>query len=296
MKNYRPCLALLVLLAALALLTSVRIARAVTFGEPDGNNHPNVGAIMCTWPDDLGGGRWPFSSGTLVYKGRDSQGRWIGVLLTAGHTTENIETDAANGEQYVVTVNFTPDCDRDYDIHVIGIHTLLIERPAGAAAVTGETAWGNFNDWDDVGILVIQVDDPADLPNPAALAPVGFLDQFSKQELQETQFLGVGYGSNLLFPPPETYYLSERKVCTPAFLNLRERTILLQVNGPAGNSGVAWGDSGEPLFWTDPETGEELVVAIARTANAPNFLSIARHYRVDTKLVHDFIQEVIDGL
>ena len=296
MKTYKSWLALLAVLAAVAMITLAQTVRAITFGKPDGNRHPNVGAIMLTWPDDLGGGRWPFSSGTLVYKGQDSQGNWIGVLLTAGHTTEAIETDAENGEQYMITVNFTPDANREHDLQVVGLHTLLIERPEGAAAAMGNTAWGNFNDWDDVGILVIQVDDPADLPNPAALAPVGFLDQFSRQELQDTQFLFVGYGSNLLFPPPETYFLSEREFCTPKFLNLRERTILLQANGPAGNSGVAPGDSGGPLFWTDPETGQEIIVAIGRTANAPNFISIDRHYRVDTTLVHEFIQAVIDGL
>jgi hypothetical protein len=277
----------LAMLAVVAALTSAQTVRAITFGEPDENLHPNVGAIMITWPDDLYDGlRFAYSSGTLVYKGQDSQGKWTGVLLTAGHSTDEIQAGIDSGEitSDQVTVNFSADANSpEHDIRVVGIQTILIARPG-------------YNNWDDVGILILQVDDPSDLPEPAVLAPVGFLDQFSQQELQDTQLTGVGYGCSLMFPPPETYYANQRQICTPKYLNLFERTVLLQVNGPAGNSGVAWGDSGGPLFWKEPGSGSEIIVAIGSSANTPTFTSIARHYRVDTALVHDFIRLVIDEL
>ncbi len=77
----------LAVLAGVAALTSAQIVRAITFGEPDGPAPPNAGGIMITWPD---GFRFAFSSGTLVYRGLDSQGKWTGVLLTAGHSTHQI--------------------------------------------------------------------------------------------------------------------------------------------------------------------------------------------------------------
>jgi hypothetical protein len=38
----------LAVIAVVAALTPAQTVRAITFGEPDGNAHPNVGAIMIT--------------------------------------------------------------------------------------------------------------------------------------------------------------------------------------------------------------------------------------------------------
>jgi hypothetical protein len=126
----------------------------------------------------------------------------------------------------------------------------------------------------------------------AVLAPVGFLDQFRRSELHDGQLVQVGFGCSLLFPPPQTAYENKRQFCTPQHLNLIHTSVFLQVNGRVGNSGVAWGDSGGPLFWKDPQTGAESIVAIGRDANAHTFNSYARDYRVDTQVVHAFIQTV----
>jgi hypothetical protein len=271
-KNKKSWLAVL---AAAEALTFAQTGSAITFGEPDGNLHPNVGAVMITWPDL----RYAYSSGTLVYKSQDGR---TGVLLTAGHSTDAIETGIASGEIQPgqVTVTFNMDANNpDHDLPVVGIRTLLVERPS-------------FSDWDDAGILVIQVEDPADLPEVAVLVPVGFLDQFNQKELHQSQLLEVGYGCTLLFPPPQTAYENKRQSSTPKYLNLVHTAVFLQANGPAGNSGVSWGDSGGPLFWRDPQTGAEFIVAIGRDANTHTFNSYARDYRVDTQVVQDFIRTV----
>jgi hypothetical protein len=53
---------------ALACLTPALIAvtaKAITFGQPDGTRHPNVGALVADWnPDSPGPDQ--FFSGTLV--------------------------------------------------------------------------------------------------------------------------------------------------------------------------------------------------------------------------------------
>ena len=276
----------LMVLAAVATLTTAQTLRGITFGQPDGDLHPNVGAIMITWPDIRG----PFSSGTLVYKSQDGR---TGVFLTAGHSTDVIQAGIDNGEitPDQVTVNFSPEAKSpEQDIRVVGIHTLLVHRH-------------NFCDWDDVGLLVLEVDDPGALPQPAVLAPVGFLDQFSQGELHDSELVAVGYGASLSFPPPrlvENLVTCKRQFSTPKYLNLVARSIMEQTSGAAGNSGIAPGDSGGPLFWKDPQTSAEFIVGIAHGAPGSeqavnNWLCVAYHYRADTQVVHDFIRTVAEA-
>src|SRR5918995_7026216 len=55
----------LALLVAAACAMFVGAAQAITFGEPDGERHPNVGALVTDWnPDSPGPDQ--FCSGTLV--------------------------------------------------------------------------------------------------------------------------------------------------------------------------------------------------------------------------------------
>ena len=52
-------------LAAVATLVATTTASAITFGELDGNRHPNVGALVADWnPDSPGPDQ--FCTGTLV--------------------------------------------------------------------------------------------------------------------------------------------------------------------------------------------------------------------------------------
>ena len=80
MKNNKSWL---VVLAAVATLTSAETGRAITFGEPDNGRHPNVGAVMLVLPD-LPNLPNPaqFLSGTLIAPN---------LFLTAGHGTAYLE-------------------------------------------------------------------------------------------------------------------------------------------------------------------------------------------------------------
>ena len=46
---------LIVLLAVAALLLPATTANAITFGQPDGNLHPNVGALLADWDEESPG-------------------------------------------------------------------------------------------------------------------------------------------------------------------------------------------------------------------------------------------------
>ncbi|HEU4897297.1 MAG TPA: trypsin-like serine protease [Actinomycetota bacterium] len=66
-----------VMLAAIALLTALALAapaRAITYGMPDGNGHPEAGALLA--PQAYSDGTWAACSGTLISPT---------VFLTAAH-------------------------------------------------------------------------------------------------------------------------------------------------------------------------------------------------------------------
>jgi hypothetical protein len=53
------------LLVGMTLALTVGAAQAITFGQPDGNLHPNVGALVADWDPDSPGPD-SFCSGTLI--------------------------------------------------------------------------------------------------------------------------------------------------------------------------------------------------------------------------------------
>jgi hypothetical protein len=274
----------LVALAAVAALTSAQIGRAITFGEADAGLHPNVGAWVVNWPD---GSRYLFGSGTLIYKVTHPDGSATGVFLTAGHITADIQSNIAAGlaQMSYVKINFNSDplSHTDQDIQVVDVFAFFVPR-------------NDIGAWDDVGVAILEAENADDLPEPAELAPVGFLDHFKQSELHESMLVVVGYGATLLRPPAELVYENKRQFSTPKYVNFDGRAVRLQANGPAGNSGWAMDDSGGPLFWKDPQTGAESIGGIDYGVNNVNFNSIACSYRADTRVVHDFVQGVIDGL
>ena len=80
----------LVLVTVLLILLAILVlpAMAITWGEEDGNEHPNVALISRPDPGNEDHQR-PFCSGTLI----DEK-----VLLTAGHCTIFLEDLIAEGE------------------------------------------------------------------------------------------------------------------------------------------------------------------------------------------------------
>jgi hypothetical protein len=274
----------LMVFAVVASLTAAQTVRGITFGQPDGNLHPSVGAWMVNWPD---GTRTLFGSGTLIQKITHRDGSATGIFLTAGHITADIQSAIAEGwaEMDFIKINFNPDPvpHPEQDIRVVEVFSFLVRR-------------SDLSAWDDVGIAVLKVKKAKDLPEPATLAPIGFLDQFKLSELHDSSLVVVGYGATLLGPPAELVYEDKRQFSTPKYQNCTDTVISLQVNGPAGNSGWAMADSGGPLFWKDPQTGAESIVGMNYGANSMNFNSINYSYRTDTQFVHDFIQTIIDGL
>src|SRR5919199_1082854 len=93
-------LSFIVALAA-AFVVAAQPAGAITFGQPDGNLHPEVGALLADWDPDSPG-LDILCSGTLIAPR---------VFLTASHCTEYLESLGIDPDQVYVT--FQPSWDED---------------------------------------------------------------------------------------------------------------------------------------------------------------------------------------
>ena len=109
-------------------------AGAVTGGEPDGNRHPNVGALLV---GTSGVDMFQLCSGSLIAPGE---------FLTAGHCTDFLEGNPG----FVVSVSFEENLNPDPDTGVLA--------PATTVATTGSSTMPGFKagiakSINDVGVV-----------------------------------------------------------------------------------------------------------------------------------------------
>ena len=94
----------------LAILAWAAPAQAITYGEPDGNGHPNVGGLVS--PEQYSDGTWIYCSGTLISPT---------VFLTAAHCAED-------GERVAVT--FDPAYEDGDKVYTGTFHADPAVQPA----------------------------------------------------------------------------------------------------------------------------------------------------------------------
>jgi hypothetical protein len=264
---------------ALALVAGlVTPAAAITWGEPDGDGHPNVGAIVVEDPDS--GERYQLCSGTLIAPD---------IFLTAGHCTMWSELNP----DWPVYVNFAAEALEFGD---------SATWRAVKAVYTHPQYGGPRSDPHDVGILILE--DPVTDREPALLPPPGLLDDLKKskqlrQGANEQDFVVVGYGTGLDWPPPEIidYEDPARQVAVSAYRALLPAWLQMSQNQATGDGGTGYGDSGGPAFWTDwtdPEHPVTYIVGITSWGD-PRLVSTGFDYRTDIPQTQDFIAWVMEG-
>jgi secreted trypsin-like serine protease len=248
-------------------------AWAITGGEPDEGRHPNVGAMRFYHPA-LG---IMCCSGTLIHPR---------VFLTAGHVVAAFQT----GEAVLLGVSFDQEADLEDE---------TAWRPFTQAVCSYTAIHGGGHGRTDIGLVVLK--DPVKSVAPATLPAAGFLDDLKEAgQFQAgpkgTRLTVVGYGMLLDWPPPEAFWQDPplRNTAQSGYLGLHDGWLGLNQNLAAGYGGAALGDSGGPVFWTDPDTGDEILVSI--TSWGGSLVGNGWYYRIDTVESLKFIQDVINSL
>lgn len=260
----------LVLVMAL-MFSTVRIANAITDGNPDGNGHPYVVLLLM----DVGGAPTYRCSGTLLSPT---------VLVTAGHCTSNEPGNPYTGmrvfnEADVQSDPTYPNPGGPNTVEALDWHTL-----------TGDAWFDQPFYMNDVGIVILS--QPINLSQYGALPTVDQFDSYkTKRGLQNVFFTSVGYGRQASFPPAASWKdetLKIRYYANPNLIQINggivgDYGMLLTNNAKTG--GTCFGDSGGPNF-----VGNSNVIAgVTSFGMNSNCGGTGGIFRLDRQRVQDFI-------
>jgi hypothetical protein len=203
--------------AAIAVLTLASAALAITYGEPDGNRHRNVGALLAPVP--YSDGTWTTCSGTLIS---------ARVFLTAAHCDQGVSRVAVTFDSV-----YTAGTGTTYwgTWHADPSYSQAQSDPHDLAVVVLDNAV--------TGIA------PARLPGAGSLAGLA----------RGTSFTSVGYGAQsvTIEKGPTFHYADVRYVATGSLNAVNPAWLRISMNPTLGDGGTCYGDSGGPNFLGDTD-------------------------------------------
>ena len=244
-------------LAALAALAIASPASAITYGVPDGEGHPAVGALLAA--QAYSDGTWVTCSGTLVSET---------VFVTAAHCDSGEERvavtfdsvyDAKKGKEYWGTFHSHPGY--------------------------------NWSQDDTMDLAVVVFDRPIRGITPARLPEEGSLSGLSGDQ----RFTSVGYGAQKVSNGPggkSFSYQDVRYVSTGTLNSINASWLRISQNPAKGDGGTCYGDSGGPNFLGAADTETDIVASTTITGDM-FCRSTNVTYRLDTPSARDFLDQFV---
>ncbi|MEO7664917.1 MAG: trypsin-like serine protease [Candidatus Limnocylindrales bacterium] len=244
-------------LAPVLALVLVSGAAAITNGAPDGNDHPEVGALLA--PEAYSDGTWAACTGTLVSPT---------VFLTAAHC------DLGEAR---VAVTF----DAAYHAATGTTHWGTWHANVGYSQ--------KQNDPGDIAVVVF--DEPVPGIEPARLPAAGALGGLRVG----TGFTSVGYGAQsvTIDHGPVFHYADVRYAATGGLFAVNKAWLRISMNPALGDGGTCYGDSGGPNFLGAGSSETDIVAGLTVTGDilckATNVV-----YRTDTPAARTFLEAYVD--
>jgi S1-C subfamily serine protease len=237
----------------LAALCAAGAGLAITNGQPDGDAHPYVGALLAQHA--FSDGTWEECSGTLIAPK---------VFLTAEHCDEGVSR---------VAVTFDSSYDPDTGTTYWGTWH-------GDPGYTGHAA----GDPHDIAVVVLD-DDPGITP-----AQLPTADQLSTLRGGDP-IVSVGYGAQSVTSghgPKVLHYADIRYVATGSFTTVTPTYLKASMNPAHGDGGTCYGDSGGPNF-----IGDTNVVGATTITGDFWCRSTNVDFRLDTPTARAFLKQYV---
>jgi len=266
-------------IALIATTTLIGTAHAITWGQPDEEQHPNVGTLLF-----VQNGVGFFScTGTMIAPR---------VMLTAGHcvsgegqinnlTYVRFDEDALSGIQ-----DYGSIWDW-FDAEWIAVDT-VIPHPLW-------DDYAQFPSTYDIGVVILAEEyEPSN--GFAEIPPLGFLETLKGRDRQD--FLSVGYGRQgtlkpFLMDEYERYKGNVRLLEVNSLLSGKGSQSAKFSNNPGIGGGTCYGDSGGPTFFQDTN----ILVSVTSFGWAKNGNCVGNdfNYRTDTPAAQDFIDMILEA-
>ncbi len=284
-----------------SLVAASSPAGAITGGTEDrSNTYSNVGMVVFYQPD----GRFR-CSGTLVAPR---------VFVTAAHctfldigkvaVTFDWEISRTADESEIDIPRAADDAGPDDAHSDVGFTAADITSPA----YEGEQSWvlgttvthpeySDFTDvrnWNDTGVVIL--DSAPGLPT-TPLAPENYLDDFEQPALNSTEFLTIGYGTEVRQEGPPRTPIPQRQPIVRRYTTEVGQKLtpqILQMNGnehdPRAGGGTCFGDSGGPAIHGG------YLVADTSYGYTNNCRYLGGYQRVDVPVVRNWLLDCIADL
>ncbi len=248
------------LLACAALCAALSFAAAgsaITYGQLDGNRHPQVGALVGTFSS----GTYPYCSGALISPT---------VFLTAAH---------CNIGKSRVKVTFDSQYTASSKLY--------------SGTYRADPAYNQAQS-DPHDIAVVVLDRAIKGVTPARLPKAGYFD--TAKLTQSSKFTAVGYGGQERNfdsqGAPVIAYYDAREYSVSSFNSLNPAWLRLSQNNAVGDGGTCYGDSGGPNFIGAGASETNVIAGTTITGDA-QCVSTNVIYRVDTASARNFLKQFV---